>query len=156
MTVIERRESIELGGVDPDFSGENYQLLGRGVTLNLAAIGELVELVGVVTTNWGVFAGDSDTTLSGLITAGLGIGTIFVIENMVMKRGYDAGISLDMDLVKKISIRAIGGMALIAGYFTIIAGFIKDNDSMMYAGTATLDAGVCVGLVGLYLLRDYL
>lgn len=143
---------------DLEFSDnqKQYQLLGRGVTFKAAALGEIVELIGVALTNAGVFSENRDLTLGGLITSAVGIGTIFVIESTVMKRGYDADIPLDINLIKRIVIRGLGGIALIAGYFTIIAGYVKDDQQYLVGGTATMDVGVLTGLVGLYLLRDYL
>jgi hypothetical protein len=139
-----------------DESNKNYQLLGRGYTLGTAAIGEVIELVGAAITNAGIFTDNDDMTLGGLITTGVGISTIFVIENMVMLRGKNAGISLDRELIKKIAVRALGGIALIAGYFTIIAGFAKDSSDIMVGGVVTMDVGIGFGLFGLYLLSDYL
>jgi len=135
---------------------ETYQLLGRSYTLALFATSEIVEKVGIIMMNVGIFTQDPTLTLAGLVTTGAGMTGIFIAEQIIVRNGREAGIPLNADLVARAALRVMGGILIVGGYGTAAVGYGLDNQLVQEIGVGVLDGGAATGLVGLYPLRRIL
>lgn len=135
---------------------ENYQLLGRSYTLALGVTAEVVEKVGIILMNVGIFTGDRNLTLAGIVTTGIGMLGIFAVEQLVVRNGREAGISLDAELVSRAALRVLGGLLIVGGYSTAVVGYGLDDQLIQEIGVGVLDGGAVTGLAGIFPLFKYL
>jgi len=130
---------------------------GRKISVKtLFIIGEIFEAIGIGLQNGGVFSDNKPVTIAGLSVILLGIATIFVMETTVNGRARAEGIKWNCEKVSSFALRAFGGIALMAGYFALIAGLIKNSSSLQIGAVITQDVGVLCGSVGLaWMIRAF-
>jgi len=130
---------------------------GRKISMKtLFIIGEIFEAIGIGLQNDGVSHDNKPVTIAGLSVMVLGIATIFVMETTVTGRARAEGINWNCEKVSSFALRAFGGIALMAGYFALIAGVIKNSSSLQLGAVITQDVGVLFGLAGLvWMIRAF-
>ncbi len=136
---------------------ETYQLLGRDWKLAPTfVLAEIIEKVGIVLMNVGIFTDDSQMTLAGIIVTGVGMASIAILEQKVVAIGRDAGIALNAELISRAALRVLGGLLIVGGYATAVTGYGIGSELVQTIGVSVLDGGAASGLVGVGPLAKYL